>query len=337
VKDTALHRAFHLLALTGFAIVILIVSIWSSLALWYRLPFPAPARAVCAVFFAVMGAWSLVSVFRRRWRVAVAGFSVAFAIVLLWWSTITPPAEADWSPDVSRQVTGTISGDALTLVNVRDFDWRSNSDFTERWQTRTYDLAKLTSVDLFMSYWSGPLMGHMLVSFGFSDGEYLVWSVEVRRQRGGAFSPVADLFKSNPLIIIAAEERDIIAVRSIVRKEDVQIYRVNVAPKTARALLAAYVEDANRLARQPQWYNSLTSNCTTAVVTIIKALGDAVPFDWRLYINGYIPEYAYARGLLDAGIPMAALRQQSHIAERAKAVGISADFSKAIRQGQLTE
>jgi hypothetical protein len=117
----------------------------------------------------------------------------------------------------------------------------------------------------------------------------------------------------------------------------VQIYRVNVAPKTARALLAAYVEDANRLARQPQWYNSLTSNCTTAVVTIIKALGDAVPFDWRLYINGYIPEYAYARGLLDAGIPIAALRQQSHIAERAKAVGISADFSKALRQGQLTE
>ena len=332
-----MRRAFHFLALTGVFIVILLVSAWSSLALWYRLPLPLPARAVFAALFAALGVWTIVSVIRHRWRAPTGVFSVAFAIVLSWWFTLAPPAVGDWSPDVARQVTGTISGDTLTLNGVRDFTWRSDTDFTENWETKTYDLTTLTSVDLFMSYWSGPLMGHMLVSFGFSNGEHVAWSVEVRRKRGGAFSPIADLFKSNPLVIVAAEERDIIGVRTIVRGEDVQLYRVNILPQTARNLLVAYVEDANRLSRQPQWYNSLMTNCTTAVVAIVRTLGGTVPLDWRLYVNGYLPEYAYDQGILDTGSPMAVLRQQSHIAEKAKAAGMSEDFSEAIRRDRVTE
>ena len=184
-----------------------------------------------------------------------------------------------------------------------------------------------------MSYWAGPEMAHVLLSFGFTDGSQLVWSVEVRRRNGGEFSPVADLFKSNPLVIIAADERDIVALRTNFRGEDVQLYRLAIPPAAARKLLIQYVDDANALAEQPRFYNSLSSNCTTTVVKMARAAGDPLPADWRLIVNGYLPEYLYAQRTLDIRLPLAELRAASHISARAKAIGVVDDFSARIRDG----
>lgn len=312
--------------------LIIALSAWAALALWYRLPLTEWERALLSVAFASMGACAIATIVRGSSLIPTIVFGLLFTVVLVWWTTIAPPKVADWSPDVARQVTGSIEGNHLMLNGVRNFEWRSDTDFTERWETREYDLGKLRSVDLFMSYWSGPLMAHMMLSFGFEDSSHLVWSMEVRRRRGGEFSPVADLFKANPLVIIAAEESDVIGVRSNVRGEDVQIYRMKVPADVARGLLVAYVNDANDLAREPRWYNSITTNCTTAVVAMMRALGDIIPFDWRLYVNGYVPDYLYDRGALDTSVPMATLRRRSHIDERARRAGLTSAFSSAIRE-----
>ncbi|MGO4563819.1 DUF4105 domain-containing protein [Rhizobium sp. 2YAF20] len=318
---------------TSLAIVVVPLSAWASLAIWYRLPDPAFARALVAGLFALLGLCTIVALF-SRWRLqAGLAFAFFFIVTIGWWSTIHPSAYAEWAPDVARQVTGTVTGDMLTLTDVRNFDWRSNTDFTEQWTTRTYDLTKLRTVDVFMSYWSGPQIAHMILSFGFEGGGQLAWSVEVRRRVGGEFSPIADLFKSNPLVIIAADERDVVGVRSNVRGEDVQLYRLKASPEQARALLLEYVADANELASSPRFYNSLTTNCTTTVAKMMRAVGDIVPFDWRLIVNGYLPDYAYDRGALDTRLPLSQLRSLSHIDERAKAIGLSAGFSEAIRAG----
>ena len=260
-------------------------------------------------------------------------FVAAVAATAAWWSTIRPPESADWAPDVARQVTGSVVGDRLTLVDVRDFAWRDGDNATERWATRSYDLDGLRTLDMFLSYWAGPEMAHVILSFGFEDGEYLAWSIEVRRSKGGAFSPVADLFKSHPLTIVAADERDVVRVRSNLRGEDVQLYRLNVSPEAARRLLLEYVTDANALAARPEFYNSLTTNCTTTAVKMMRTVGAAVPFDWRLIVNGFLPEYAYEQDALDARLPLATLRERAHIDASARAADGSAGFSKAIRAG----
>jgi len=315
------------------ALAIALLSVWASLAIWYRLPTVEFVRALTAGLFILLGLGTIAALF-GRWRIqAGLAFVLAFAITVGWWSTIKPREHADWAPDVARQVTGTRNGDMLTLINVRDFDWRSNTDFTERWTTRTYDLTKVRTIDLFMSYWAGPEMAHMILSFGFDGGDQLAWSVEVRRRKGGEFSPLADLFKSNPLVIIAADERDVVGVRSNVRGEDVQLYRLKVSPDAARQLLLEYVDDANALAATPEFYNSITTNCTTTVAKMMRAVGAVIPFDWRLIVNGYIPDYAYDRGALDTIVPLPELRALAHIDHRAKDAGLSSDFSRAIRVG----
>ncbi|MGR9257827.1 Lnb N-terminal periplasmic domain-containing protein [Rhizobium leguminosarum] len=326
-------RPVRAIVIAVLVLLVAFASAWASLALWYRLPLPEVGRQAGAILFGLFGASVVVALFGRRRFRAVLSFASAFVLVLVWWSTIEPPANGVWAPDVARQVTGEFDGDLLTLTNVRDFEWRSATDFTERWTTRSYDLNKLKSVDMFMSYWSGPTIAHVIMSFGFDDGHYLAWSIEVRRLSGGSFSPLADLFKSSPLVILAADERDVIGLRSNFRGEDVQIYRLKMSPAAARLLLREYVSDANALAGTPVFYNSLTTNCTTTIVKMMRVAGDAVPTDWRLVVNGYLPEYAYDRGALDISVPLSQLRSAAHIAARAHEDGVSPVFSQAIRVG----
>lgn len=328
-----LRRILRVVLFIAVALIVVVATAWVSLAMWYRLPVPELGREIAAGVFVVFGLATIAALGSRWPFSAIALFAAAFLGTTIWWSTITPEASADWAPDVARQVTGSVHGNRLTLTDVRDFEWKSKTEFTERWTTRSYDLDKLHGVDLFMSYWSGTKIAHVMLSFGFEGGEQLAWSIEVRRPVGGAFSPLADLFKSNPLVILAADERDVVGVRSNVRGEDVQIYRLRASPEQARLLLLEYVADANALAKSPEFYNSITTNCTTTIVKMMRVAGDKVPFDWRLIVNGYLPDYAYDRGAVDTALPLARLRELAHIDERARAVGLSPEFSKAIRVG----
>lgn len=328
-----MHRTARIALAIILSLAVAILTAWAGFAMWYRLPGGEPSRAVACALFVLFGLGTIIALFSRFRIPTFVLFVAAFAAVLGWWSTIKPLGVADWAPDVARQVTGTRDGNLLTLKDVRDFEWRSGTDFTERWTSRTYDLSTVQTADLFMSYWAGPKIAHVIMSFGFSGGEHLAWSIEVRRRVGGEFSPIADLFKSNPLVIIAADERDVVGVRSNVRGEDVQIYRLRASPDAARALLLEYVSDANALAASPAFYNSITTNCTTTIVKMMRAVGDPIPFDWRLIVNGYLPEYAYDRGALDTRLPMSTLRELAHIDDRARKSGLSPDFSRLIRVG----
>jgi hypothetical protein len=318
------------------AVALLIVAplgLWMAMALWFRLPAPDNLRAIAAGLAGLAALATIVALFTRlRWR-AAGLFALLLGSVVVWWSTITPPADGNWTPDVARQTTGSVKGDILTLSDVRDFDWRSDDDFTERWETRSYDLSKLASLDLILSYWAGPKMAHLIMSFGFADGDALAWSLEVRREKGSVYSPVADAFRSHTLVSIAATERDIVRLRSNVRGEDVRLYRLAASPQAIRTLLVGYVDEANALARAPRWYNSLTTNCTTAVTRLIRSLGGALPFDWRLIVNGYLPGYLYDRRAVDTAIPLAELMERAKIVERARAADQSPDFSRLIRVG----
>ena len=331
-----LQRAAGLaLRIIAAIVVIAPLTAWSALALWFRLPAPEALRGAAAIVFALLGLATIAALFMRRSRslLALAVFAVAFGGLLAWWSTITPPLDGDWAPDVARQTTGSIEGDTLTLSDVRDFDWRTDSDFTEKWSKRSYDLSKLKTLDLFLAYWAGPEMAHVIMSFGFEGGDYLAWSVEVRRERSGEFSPIADAFKSHTLVYLATTERDTVRLRTNVRGEDVRLYRLKTPPEQARALLREYVVESTELAERPKWYNSITANCATVVFKLVRAAGSGLPLDWRLVVNGFLPGYLYDHGAVVTTMPLSELMERARVSLQAKAADQSPDFSRFIRVG----
>ena len=256
------------------------------------------------------------------------------AILLLagWWFRQRPSNDRDWADEVARPVRGSVQGSVATLHDVRDFEWHRPSGCCARWHDAVYDLATLDSVDMALSYWMGPAIAHTLVSFGFTDGRHVVFSVEIRRERDEAFSILGGITRQFELAIIAAEERDILHVRAGPRGEQVFLYPVQMPAAARRTLFQSYIDRANRLARTPRFYNTVTANCTTLVYDMVRPLVPGLPMDIRLILSGYLPEYLYRHGGLDTSQPLDTLRTRADITRRAARSGLSAAaFSRHIR------
>ncbi len=327
--------AAGLLRIVMSAFVTLLVALpalWGSLALWYQVPDGPVSKTLSIVLWAVFSVSMLIGSWHGRWSGLLA-FGVAFAIMLMWWSRIAPSNDRLWADDVARMTTGTLDGHRVILHNVRNFDWHTENEYTQRWETRTYDLDHLRTVDMIMSYWAGPAIAHTLMSFGFDTGSHVVFSVEIRRQKSQAFSEVGGFFKEFELSILAADERDVIRVRTNVRGEDDYLYQVRMPLSAMRSLFLAYVDEANRLVDAPRFYNTITVNCTTLVYHMVTRIVGRLPVDYRLLLSGYLPQYVYGVGGLNHQYSLQELRAFGRISERARLSGPSADFSEDIRRG----
>jgi hypothetical protein len=328
-----LGRLVRWFGLTLLAVSIVLMGAWCALAIWFRGIGNEPVRDVLAGATFVL-ALITVGCLATSWRWSgFAFYAAVVAVIMVWWSTIHPTNERDWNSDVARSVTATIDGDRLVVNNVRDFNWRSDTDFDQRWEQRTYNLSSVTNVDLIMSYWGDEAIAHTIVSFGFDHGRRLAFSIEIRKERGEAYSPIAGFFKQYELAIVAADERDVVRVRSNVRGEDVRIYRLRMTPANARVLLRKYVEEADDLARTPRFYSTLTTNCTTLVFQMVRVVHPGLPMDYRVLLSGYLPNYAYSLGATDTSIPFERLRDLSRIHDKAIRADTDPDFSARIREG----
>src|SRR5690606_24842298 len=264
-----------------------------------------------------------------RW--VLAACVLALIVLAFWWLSLKPSNDRDWADEVSRPLRGSVQGALVTLHDIRDFDWRSDTDYTARWHDGTYDLDTLTSVDMALSYWMGPAIAHTLVSFGFEDGRHVVFSVEVRRERDEAFSSLGGFFKQFELAIVAAEERDILYVRAGPRGEQVFLYPVRMPVPAMRALFKSYVARANQLTIEPRFYHTLTASCPTLVYDMVRPLVPGLPLDIRLILSGYLPEYLYGHGGLDTSLPLDVLRARADITRHASHPGPALEFSQRIR------
>lgn len=329
--------AIRALGLVPLFLLGTVLTAWSVLAIRYSDIESDGLRVALAIAFGCFGLVAL-GAFphpRTRWWAAGA-FAMGFLLVLAWWSRIPPSHDRDWAPEYAVLPRATVEGDRVTLHDVRNFDYRAETDFTPRYDDRTYDLGQLDSLDLVASYWMGEAIAHIMLSFGFAGERFVAISVETRRERTEGYSTIKGFFKQYELFYVVADERDVIRLRTNYREnppEDVYVYRTNGRPAEIRRVFLDYLREINVLAERPFWYNTLTTNCTTAIMTHLRVNPDHAPMSWKVLLSGYAPLYAWERGALDTRLSFEDLKARSRVNDAARAADRAPDFSQQIRQG----
>lgn len=309
---------------------------WGALALAISGPGGDTMRTALAAAFGVLSLVALGALWVRAWRWrAVATHALAFVALIAWWQTLEPSNDRDWQADVAVLPHATIAGDSVTVHRIRNFDYRSETDYTPGYYDKRFDVSKLEGVDLVAVYWMGPAIAHIFVSFAFEGGDHLAISIETRKEKSEGYSTLKGFFRQYEVVYVVADERDVVRLRTNYRKdppEQVYVYRMQGPIENGRQLFLNYIEEINALKARPKFYNTLTTNCTTNIWKHARSNPGHPQFSWKVLASGYVPEYLYELGRLDNRVPFDELQRRAHVNARAQAAGAAEDFSRRIRE-----
>ena len=328
-------RALRAIGITIVWSMIALLTLWAVAALY--VDFRIASWRVPVTLIYILGIVAVLFRFKRSCWTAILCLA-GFCCVLAWWLTLKPSNEGNWQADADRTAWAEIDGDRVTIHNLRNCEYRTETDYANCWGERTVYLSQIRAVDLFLTNWGIRFASHPIVSFQFGDNVHVAFSIEARYKVGQAYSTILGCFRQYGLMFVAADERDVIRLRTNYRKdEEVYMYRIHVQPEVARAMFLTYITYLNKLKDRPEWYNEVTRNCTT---TLQKPLAEDTnnpqPWNYQFLLNGTLDELLYDRGrLVSGGLPFPELKQREHINAAAQAAGQSPDFSSLIRAGRI--
>ncbi len=316
-----------------YALIFLPFFTWGLLSLWFG-SWPHWVCMAVMVLYVSAHTGAIITAPKRRVPLLCL---LAFLIPLASFFLMQPSHDRRWQPDVAKMPYAEITGNRVVVHNVRNCDYITETDYIPRYETRTYDLSKLQSIDLMLTDWGLTYVAHAMISFGFEGDRYLCFSIETRKEEGEDYSAVKGFFRQYELIYIVGDERDMVRLRTNFRQgEDVYLYRLKIASlDNARNGLMEYIQRINQLHDYPEWYNALTENCMTSGFRLARkhAAPGRAKWHWSIILNGLWDRRAYENKTIDTSLPFNELKQKSRINDRAKSANDSPDFSKIIRSG----
>ncbi|HZO07948.1 MAG TPA: DUF4105 domain-containing protein [Myxococcota bacterium] len=302
--------------------------LWSFGGVWFLPGFPWGGWPAW-LFLAVSALILLVSR-----RAAVWWTLVAFLAVGTWYASHEPRNDREWRPELAVAPTATIDGGRVTVHDVRDFRFSTPEEFTPHYEDRSYDLARLDRLDAVFSFWDGNTrIAHTMLSFGFGPDEWLVLSVEVRRELHEGWGALPGIFRQFEVIYVLGDERDLLGQRTHARGEEVFVYPIRVDRADLRAVFLETLRAVNELAVHPDWYDTLSRNCFTSLIAILRAARPDRPPNPQLdaFLNGSVPAVLYQLGRIDTDLPWAQAQRVFAVTEVARQAPIGPDFSRRIR------
>lgn len=315
---------------------------WTACAAFFTIPLPVWFSIAAAVAIALVFCVSL----RERWLVAgpaettrgkirLSLLAIVIAVaVAAWFCTRVPDANQDWAADHQQMPIVRMDGDKVRIKNVRNFTWRTPTDFTAGFCDRTYDVSKINS----MHYLIVPLRGiemvaHVFVCFGFSDGQYVAVSIEGRRVEGRPYQVIPSMFQQYQLIYVVGDERDVVGKRGAIWKNPVRFYPAASTDERKRALFVDMMRRANHLEYYPEFYHLLTNNCMNNLTDHLRCLGGRpLPSDLRLLLTGWSDRLAYDYGYIDTDLPFDQARDVFLIDDCMRTTPLDETFSKRLRE-----
>lgn len=272
---------------------------------------------------------------RRRIALALLAVLVAGGLAAGIPVALRRPTNArEWLPEQARLPRVRMHGDSVWIRDVRDFRWRPDSSSAPGWEDRAYDLRRLRRVYFalspFAKAWRG--LAHTFLSFEFEGGEYVAVSVEARKEVGQDYSPLRGALRAYELMVVVADERDLIGLRAVMWRDPVYLYPGRATPDQARRLMLRLLAQAHELETRPEFYNTITSNCTTNIVDAVNAIAPhRIRASYQLLLPGYSDALALRLGLLDTSLPLDSARVRFRVDARARAAADAPDFSGRIR------
>jgi hypothetical protein len=286
-----------------------LITLWIVGAIYYDVCGGAKWGRLLAAGWA-LGVIAMFAAWQPLWQPFAVLLGVA-ALFLGWWLRQKPGHDRDWDSAVAVLPRAVRDGDAVTIENVRNFDYRSLDDFTPRYETRTYHLADLTAVDVIFFNWGSAVMSHPVLVFDFGPDGRVCMSIEVRYQRGQKYSILRSLYHYYELIFLVADERDAILRRTkYAPSQEAHLYRLATTAEELQATFLDYIDAINALYRKPRWYHGLCTNCTT---TFYRLPSQRCRCDWRVLVNARLDRALYAAGRLDRTLPFPKLRRIGYL------------------------
>ncbi len=275
----------------------------------------------------------------RVWAAARAGIGVALSVLSLFAAgchTVLPSNDRHWQPDMAALSTAEIHGNQVTVRNIRHCAYRSTTDFDVRYYDQQVDTQQIQSVDLIIvPFGDFPNLAHMMTSFGFADGSFICVSIEIRRESHESFDPFKGFFNQYELMYVVGDERDLVNLRANFRRDEVYIYRMKANPDQARKMFISMMQRANKLAAEPEFYNTLTNNCTTNVVWHVNELQpNLIRYGSEVLLPAHSPKLAYSLGLIEnpENKTFEEIHAAARVTEQAYRHRDDPDFSNAIRR-----
>jgi hypothetical protein len=315
----------------GFLYTFLLpATIWATLAVYWS-NLPSPLGGLAAAAYGAAGLMALLFV-RPRGRGQLTAL-IMFLGVLGWWWSISPSQQRNWRKDFITLPYAESASGLVTIHNIRNCNYRSETDYDVRYYDKTVDLARLESMDLYFAHSGSRAMAHTMVSFGFGGNQFVCFSIEGRCEVQERYSSLKGFFKQFERICLAADERDVVRLRTNYRKEEVYLYRLRAKPEAVRAIFLRYCQQMNALRARPDWYNPLTRNCTANIPGPDGSAPRGYPRTWAIALPGYLPGWIYDQQITDTSLPFAELKKHSLVNARAQGADQDPNFSVRIREG----
>lgn len=246
---------------------------------------------------------------------------------------LTASNDRDWRPDLAVLPWAEANGNLITVRNIRNTQYANADHYMVNHYDRTFDVRAIEKADYIVCpFNSAAALAHTMISFGLNDGTHICVSAEVRKEKTEDYSAVQGLGRKFELMYVVADEKDLIGSRTKHRDINVYVYPTVATPEQSQALFVDVMERVNQLARKPEFYNTLTNNCTTNIKSHVNRLaGNKIKYDWRVLLPSYSAKYAYDLGLLDNSIPFEDLQSLSLVNDLSNEHLETADYSTRIR------
>ena len=259
-------------------------------------------------------------------------------IIWIYWlgyQNETPLLDREWVSDCAHLSTAKINNSKIKLSNVRDFEWKGKRDYNENWINTTVDANKIRDVWFVVDHFHPKIKGmaHTMLSFEFTDNQYISFSFETRREAGEKYHPWDGLWKAYELYLLVATEKDALHLRTNMRGNKVHLFRAQTPPGKDKALFLALCDRINSLAENPEWYHTITSTCTTSIVDQVNLITPGrIPKMWRTLLPGYSAKAAWKLKLIEDWGGFDATILASRVDDKAKEWDGKGDYSMYIRR-----